>query len=247
MFAFASAAAKKAQQNQECCVCFEELTSKPVVHFCKADGTRACLHSVHKDCCSDLRPLACKICNASFHQFSDVPQLENDPRAWFDHMDGDQDGSVTYDEIVEGLKSQVRLDWFRIEADVDRLWRQWDKNNNGTIDFAEFSDPNTGVVKYLHVYYPSRPRPPPPSIKTDKVGWFQYYDEDGTGNLSKDEVIRALIQTFRLYHIDRNAVMNTVDMIWPIFDSDGSNQIDMREFVSTDNLADTIIAQLYVA
>lgn len=248
MFSLSGAAAKRAAQHQECPLCFQGLTTKPVVQLCKQDGSRSCLHQIHNDCVHDLRrPYACPLCSVAFNHFEDVPSLATNPRAWFDLMDSDRDGSITYEEVIEGLKSQFRLDWVRIEADVDRLWGQWDKNGNGTIDYSEFADPTTGVVRYLQVHYPNNPRPPPPDIKVNKRAWFEYYDEDRTGTLSKDEVARALIQTFRLYNIDRSAVINTLDMIWPIFDEDGSNQIDMREFVSTDNLADTIIAQLYVA
>lgn len=175
-----------------------------------------------------------------------VPMLSADPKAWFEFMDADQSGFLSYEEIVEGLKSQMHLDWHRIEADVDRLFQQWDSNRDGKISYAEFSHPQTGVIKYLASNYSARPRPPPPDIRRYKEAWFDYWDEDRSGHLDKDEVSRALVKTFRLYHVDRSAVLSTLEVIWPIFDIDGSGQIDRQEFLAPDNLAETIIAQLAI-
>lgn len=241
-------AAKRAEEHQECAICFEDLSRGQLASLCKANGSRACSHTFHSECLIDLsKPWCCPLCRTSFDKMVDVPPLAVDPKKWFDYLDTDQDGALGYDEIIEGLKSQVKLDWIRIEADVDSLWSQWDRDKNGSINFAEFAHPETGVMKYLMTHYPNNPRPPPPDIRRDKMGWFSYWDEDRSGLLDKDEVARALIKTFRLYNIDRSAVVGTLDVIWPIFDSDNSGTIDLTEFVATDGLADTISAQLYVS
>lgn len=100
------------------------------------------------------------------------------------------------------------------------------------------------MLPYLQSKYPHNPRPPPPDISKDKLGWFTYWDEDRSGQLDKSEVARALIKTLRLLNIDRSALTATIDDIWPIFDTDGSGQISMQEFCATDGLADTICAQV---
>ena len=42
-------------------------------------------------------------------------------------------------------------------------------------------------------------RAPPPPIQ-QKLEWFRYWDEDGSGELDQEEAIRALAKTFQLAH-----------------------------------------------
>ena len=72
------------------------------------------------------------------------------------------------------------------------------------------------------------------------------WDEDNSGCLEQDEVVRALMKTLRIT-ADPGRVQemrSTVAAIWPIFDPDGSNSIDRREFLMADGLADTILATM---
>jgi Ca2+-binding EF-hand superfamily protein len=237
-----------AWEHQECAICFSDLALQPCVRLCNRNGSNICKHTFHHLCLTDLpQPWTCPLCRQSFQRMEVIPQVTEDPRAWFDFMDTDHSGSLTYDEIIDGLKSQMKLDWFRIEADVDRLFGQWDTNKDGTISFSEFSNPSTGVMKYLSLHYAARPRPSPPDIRKEKDAWFDYWDEDHSGQLDKDEIARALVKTFQLFHVDQQAVTNTLEVIWPIFDTDDSGKIDRAEFLSPDNLADSVIAQLAIA
>ena len=69
----------------------------------------------------------------------------------------------------------------------------------------------------------------------------------GGGTLDKEEVVRALIKTFNLStNVDeRTKMRGTIDAIWPLFDDDGSGEIDRPEFLRAgEGLADTIIATM---
>ena len=83
--------------------------------------------------------------------------------------------------------------------------------------------------------------------KRDKEAWYAYWDEDGSGSLEKEEVVRALLKTLKIT-ADQARVQqmrSTVDAIWPIFDSDGSGSIERDEFLLPgDGLADMILATL---
>ena len=37
-----------------------------------------------------------------------------------------------------------------------------------------------------------------PSIEADKGAWYDYWDEDRSGTLEKEEVVRALLKTLKL-------------------------------------------------
>ena len=76
---------------------------------------------------------------------------------------------------------------------------------------------------------------------------YDYWDEDRSGSLEQEEVVRALLKTLQLTtDQERVAEMrSTVAAIWPIFDADGSGSIDRAEFLAPgDGLADTIVAQM---
>ena len=60
-------------------------------------------------------------------------------------------------------------------------------------------------------------------------------------------MVRALIKSFKLSEsIEKvNMMRETVDAVWPIFDTDGSGEIEVAEFALPDEgLADSIIASL---
>lgn len=181
MMMMSNAVASKAYfEKAECPMCYDSLSNEAVATFCNSNGVAVCNHKCHVRCATGIAaPYHCPVCSTVFAQAVPVPSMIVDTRAWFDFIDTDKDGALKYEEIIDGLKSQLVLDWQRIEVDVDRLWRTWDKDNNGKISFAEFADPKIGVAAYLSTHYPHRPRPPPPpDITKNKAAWFEYWDED---------------------------------------------------------------------
>lgn len=186
----------------------------------------------------------CPVCRKQFAKTKPVPPIEVDPRAWFDYMDEDHSGHLSYEEILDGLKSQLDIAWDDIETDVDTFWSQWDKDGNQAVSFEEFSDPENGVLAYLKRKYPSNPRPPPPNLIEYRHEWFDYWDEDNSYTLDKAELTRALIKTFKLYNFERSTIEDMVESVWPIFDEDNSGVIERQEFLKEDNFADVICAQI---
>ncbi len=249
---------EEVNRHGECGICFDALSNRPVgMLMCvnsRQQLEKSCTHIYHRDCLSGLlKPWFCPQCRKSFSSVADVPALKvGDPAAadmWFSYLDSDNDGSLSYDEILDGLKAQIPLEWPQIECDVDAKWGRWDKNGDGTISKEEFFRPTDGFLAYLTSHYPQVPHPPPPDIKINKEAWFRYWDHDNSGQLSKDEVARALVKTFKLYqtNVPPSVILESLDVIWSVFDTNGSNEIDIIEFCSRDNLGDSIIAQLAFA
>jgi len=111
---------------------------------------------------------------------------------------------------------------------------------------------------------------PIPDMARDKLGWYNYWDEDNSGSLEKEEVVRALAKTLGLPHAARaldshepsrnllgipvglstsparvQQMRSTVDAIWAVFDADGSQSIERDEFLRPgEGLADTIVATM---
>ena len=93
----------------------------------------------------------------------------------------------------------------------------------------------------------SRDKTSPPSLtEASKDTFFDYWDEDASGALDKEEVVRALVKTFNLsengqgYDAIRD-MREIVDNVWCIFDHDGGGDIDREEFIARNGLADAII------
>ena len=85
---------------------------------------------------------------------------------------------------------------------------------------------------------------PPPLSQPDQ--WFSFWDYDGSGDLTKNELRRALSKTFGLTGdvAKIGAMGETLDACWGVFDTDGSGAIDRAEFSQPGGLGETLAASL---
>mmetsp|Transcript_67018 Transcript_67018/g.160244 ORF Transcript_67018/g.160244 Transcript_67018/m.160244 type:complete len:123 (+) Transcript_67018:624-992(+) len=86
-----------------------------------------------------------------------------------------------------------------------------------------------------------------PDIRTDKNAWFAFFDEDGSGALDQEEVVRGVVQTFKLSSdLDRVRMLREIlGAVWLEFDHDGGGTVDKKEFLAPGiGLADTLIATM---
>jgi len=209
------------------------------------DGSRrrVCPHYLHMRCANALPNKTCPMCRAAFNQTAKMPSIEEDARLWFTIVDADGNGSLSPVELIEALKTQLPVDWKKLEEQmVPGMWAQFDPDGDGGITFDELVRPN-GVITWIKKTFPHRDRPPCPPI-TSKDEWFSYWDEDDSAELDQAEAVRALSKTFKLSHdLARvRTIRETVAAVWMMFDTDGGGGIDREEFVKRDGFADTIIA-----
>jgi Ca2+-binding EF-hand superfamily protein len=161
-------------------------------------------------------------------------------------VDGDQ--RLDRNEVLTVLKAQYRLDWRKLEEHLDSLWERWDQDGSGDLAYEELFAPE-GLIAYITgeevanqfapEETPSRGEPP---ALSDAAGWFRYWDEDGNGTLDMQEVQRALMKTFKLgKEMHRvHTMRETLDAVWPVFDLDGSGEIDFDEFTSRSGLGESL-------
>lgn len=244
----ADAAAHQAVHHNECPVCFESMHSEPSGVFANGSGKRVCPHFFHHRCATDLCQRGnqkCPLCRAPFAKVLNVPKLESDPQAWFKVVDLNGDGGLSKDEIKFVLLAQIPIDEVVLDEELNRNFKRWDKNKDGVIRYDELMDSN-GVIAYLKAKAARQPTAVP-DIKVNKDAWYKHYDENNNGTLQREEVVRGLIQTFKMGHDAQrmDQIRGTVEAVWPIFDTDGSGSIEREEFLKAgDGLADTIIATL---
>jgi len=113
----------------------------------------------------------------------------------------------------------------RTDAFVDRLFSAFDGDQSGEIDFGEFMMAVTLAVS---------------DNMEDKLRFcFKCMDADGSGTLSKDEVLYAVKllfanrpALFRKVSQNLNTPEKVVDEIFKLVDADGSGTLDVEELIS---------------
>ncbi|XP_057421700.1 calcium-dependent protein kinase SK5 [Lotus japonicus] len=125
----------------------------------------------------------------------------------FKMIDADNSGTITFDELKEGLK---RVGSELMESEIKDLMDAADIDNSGTIDYGEF------IAATVHLNKLER--------EENLLSAFSYFDKDGSGYITIDEIQEAC-KEFGLddIHID--------DMVKEI-DQDNDGQIDYGEFAA---------------
>ncbi|XP_020205845.2 calcium-dependent protein kinase 11 [Cajanus cajan] len=125
----------------------------------------------------------------------------------FKMIDKDNSGTITFEELQEGLKS-VGCDL--MESEIKSLMDAADIDNNGTIDYGEF------LAATLHLNKMER--------ENNLVAAFAYFDKDGSGSITIDEIQQAC-KDFGLGDVQLDDMIKEIDQ-----DDDG--KIDYAEFAA---------------
>ncbi|KAH9610519.1 hypothetical protein KSS87_000991 [Heliosperma pusillum] len=126
----------------------------------------------------------------------------------FENMDTDGSGTITYEELKEGL---ARLGSKLSETEAKALMDAADQDGSGSIDYIEF------VTATMHRY----------RLESDDQLYkaFQYFDKDNSGFITTDELQTAM----REYGI---ADENCIKEILAEVDTDNDGRINFDEFVA---------------
>jgi len=129
-------------------------------------------------------------------------------RELFKSIDTDSSGTVTFEELKEGL---VRQGTKLRESDIKKLMEAADVDGNGNIDFNEFISATMHMNK---------------TQKEDHLfAAFQHFDTDGSGFITIDELQEAMA---------KNGMGDpaTIHEIISEVDTDNDGRIDYDEFVA---------------
>lgn len=128
-------------------------------------------------------------------------------RALFESLDADRSGTVTVEELREGLRKQGSA---VAAAEVEALLKQLDVDSTGTLDWDEF------IAATLHQSHLER--------EENLMRAFQTFDADGSGTISREEIEAALREAGATFAAaDLDAIVKEAD-------HDGDGTIDYQEF-----------------
>ncbi|KAG9442871.1 hypothetical protein H6P81_018725 [Aristolochia fimbriata] len=150
-----------------------------------------------------LKKLALKVIAESIED-EDIKGLTQ----MFKNMDTDQSGSITYEELKEGLS---KLGSKLSEAEVRQLMDAADVDQSGTIDYVEF------ITATMHRHRLDK--------EENLYKAFQYFDNDGSGFITRDELRHAMTD----YGMGDEA---TISEVLDDVDTDKDGRINFDEFVA---------------
>ncbi|KAL3514928.1 hypothetical protein ACH5RR_021830 [Cinchona calisaya] len=128
-------------------------------------------------------------------------------REMFKAMDTDNSGAITFDELKAGLRKYGST---LKDTEIRDLMDAADVDNSGTIDYGEF------IAATIHLNKLER--------EEHLVAAFQYFDKDGSGYITVDELQQACAE-HNMTDVFLEDIIREVDQ-----DNDGS--IDYGEFVA---------------
>jgi calcium-dependent protein kinase len=125
----------------------------------------------------------------------------------FKMIDTDNSGSITFDELKQGLK---RVGSNLMESEIKDLMNAADIDNSGTIDYGEF------LAATLHLNKMER--------EENLLAAFSFFDKDSSGYITIDELQQAC-KDFSLNEVQWEDIIKEIDQ-----DNDG--RIDYSEFAA---------------
>ncbi|GMY28175.1 calcium-dependent protein kinase 29 isoform X2 [Fagus crenata] len=124
----------------------------------------------------------------------------------FNNMDTDKSGTITFEELKTGLS---RLGSKLTETEIKQLMDATDVDKNGTIDYTEF------ITATMHRHRLEK--------EEHLFKAFQYFDKDGNGFITRDELRQAMTQ----YGMGDEA---SIDEVIEDVDTDKDGRINYEEF-----------------
>lgn len=259
-------ASTKATEEFECPVCFFELYRFNVGVGIK-HSKRVCGHYFHSECAKSILKnsrrsrsgAVCPICGVSYTDVKSMPDMGAEPRDWFALVDIDFSGELSAFEVIEALGATLPASRKKLQTQVNAHWHEWDPDGDGTITMQEFIKPESGMRdwlvghKYLLVGEGQEHGPRilnVPALDKSPLMWFNYWDQDKSGTLEKDEVVRALIRTFCMDEQGKPSLRDAFDMresaveLWTGLGYRPFDSVTFDEFVKPYGLMDQFVHNL---
>jgi len=145
----------------------------------------------------------------NFSQLNSVQELYK----LFNRIDYNGDGRITKEELLKGFKDYWFLDSDSLVEDVEKIFAKVDDDYNGFIECEEFV--RAGIDKNIFL-----------NEEILKFA-FRFFDKDGSGEITPDEIKNVFFQNNNTEIIDRQ-----LRLIFKQVDSNDDGKISFEEFAS---------------
>lgn len=141
---------------------------------------------------------------------------ESEIRDWYRGFKVDcPDGQLGKDKILD-MYSMI-LPVGNAQLFVDQIFRIFDKDGSGTIDFKEFMMATDMTAS---------------GSPEEKLRWaFKMYDKDGSGTIELPEMIEIIGTLYEMEGVSKDAAAERAQKIFGELDVNGDGELDCDEFV----------------
>jgi len=141
---------------------------------------------------------------------------EAEIREWYKGFKIDcPNGQLTKEKVLD-MYSMI-LPVANAKVFVDQIFRIFDKDGNGDIDFKEFMMATDMTAS---------------GSPEEKLRWaFKMYDKDGSGSIELPEMIEIIGTLYEMEGVPKDAAADRAGKIFRELDIDGNGELDEDEFV----------------
>lgn len=180
-----------------------------------------------------------------------MPSPSSSPGKWFEIVDFDGNGKLDQCEVLSVVSATVPVDAEALERELPKLWWNWDIDGDGTLSFQELLGEG-GLLHHVRRKFARQLsdemdfRSNLPSLGTDLMAWFSFWDTNQSGSLEREELVRGLIRSNDAKGPrQRLEIRRLVEELWADVDTDRNGCISFSEFCREgDGLASRLI-ELY--
>jgi len=212
----------------ECPICLEPLCRSTPVAFVDAADAAVCLHLLCSKCARGYtsstntqgEALRCPECRRHAITMRQLPSLSEDPLHWFEFLASDTvsvNGKVAKSMLLRTISSILPVEADAIEA--GRVGTELSQE----VSASDFLTHELFVWVWRNVQEHLRCMKlgPPPDLE-ERRAWFKYWNLSEGGRLSRAEVLRAILRSFRVSSTDRQKLQELrarVDKVWDLWHS----------------------------
>lgn len=212
----------------ECPICLEPLCRSTPVAFVDAADAAVCLHLLCSKCARGYtsstntqgEALRCPECRRHAITMRQLPSLSEDPLRWFEFLASDTvsvNGKVAKSMLLRTISSILPVEADAIEAGGVGTELSQEVSASDFLTHELFVWVWRNVQEHLRCMKLG----PPPDLE-ERRAWFKYWNLSESGRLSRAEVLRAILRSFRASSTDRQKLQELrarVDKVWDLWHS----------------------------